>query len=58
MADRKLAEELDNTNSNRPFEYYENKYSKEGYDNKELYAKIIVMSTRTNSMVNKSLGIG
>lgn len=57
MADRKLAEELNTNNSNLPFEYYENKYLNEGYNDNELYKKIIIMSTKTNRMVNQSLGI-
>ncbi|WP_346887886.1 hypothetical protein [Clostridium sp. UBA1056] len=57
MADRKLAEELNTNNSNLPFEYYENKYLNEGYNDNELYKKIIIMSTKTNRIVNQSLGI-
>lgn len=57
MADRKLAEELNTNNSNLPFEYYESKYLDEGYNDNELYKKIIVMSTKTNRIVNESLGI-
>lgn len=57
MVDRKLAEELNTNNSNLPFEYYESKYLDEGYNDNELYKKIIVMSTKTNRIVNESLGI-
>ena len=57
MADRKLAEELNTNNSNLPFEYYESKYLNEGYNDNELYKKIIIMSTKTNRIVNQSLGI-
>jgi len=57
MVDRKLAEELNTNNSNLPFEYYESKYLDEGYNDNELYKKIIVMSTKTNKIVNESLGI-
>ncbi len=57
MADRMLAEELNVNNSNRPFEYYENKYLNQGYNDNELYEKIIAASTRTNKMVNVALGI-
>jgi len=57
MADRMLAEELNVNNSNRPFEYYENKYLNQGYNDNELYEKIIAASARTNKMVNVALGI-
>ncbi len=57
MADRMLAEKLSINNSNLPFEYYENKYLNQGYNDNELYEKIIAESTRTNKMVNVALGI-
>ncbi|WP_346869660.1 MULTISPECIES: hypothetical protein [unclassified Clostridium] len=57
MADRMLAEKLSINNSNLPFEYYENKYLNQGYNDNELYEKIIAASTRTNKMVNVALGI-
>ena len=58
MADRMLAEKLSINNTNLPFEYYENKYLNQGYNDNELYEKIIAASTRTNKMVNVALGIG
>lgn len=57
MSDRNLAKHLDNNNYNLPFEYYENKYLKQGYSNNSLYEKILDASTRSNKMVNKKLGI-
>ncbi len=48
MADRMLAEKLSINNTNLPFEYYENKYLNQGYNDNELYEKIIAASTRTN----------
>jgi hypothetical protein len=57
MADRILAEELNVNNSNLPFEYYENKYLNRGYNDNDLYEKIIAASTRTNKIVNQSLGM-
>lgn len=57
MRDRKLAKHLDINNHNLPFEYYENKYLKQGYRDDSLYEKILDASTRSNKMVNKSLGI-
>lgn len=57
MKDRELAEYLDVNNSNLPFEYYESKYLKQGYDGKFLYEKILDASTRSNKTVNKNLGI-
>lgn len=57
MADRMLAEKLSINNTNLPFEYYENKYLNQGYNDNELYEKIITASTRTNKMVNVALGI-
>lgn len=57
MADRMLAEKLSINNTNLPFEYYENKYLNQGYNDNELYEKIIAASTRTNKMVNVALGI-
>ncbi|KAJ53013.1 Rhs family protein [Clostridium tetanomorphum DSM 665] len=57
MRDRKLAKHLDINNHNLPFEYYENKYLKQGYSNDSLYEKILDASTRSNKMVNKKLGI-
>ncbi|MBE6068474.1 MAG: hypothetical protein E7211_12400 [Clostridium lundense] len=57
MKDRKLAEYLDVNNSNLPFEYYENKYFKQGYAGNLLYEKILDASTRSNKTVNKKLGI-
>jgi len=52
-----LAEKLSINNTNLPFEYYENKYLNQGYNDNELYEKIIAASTRTNKMVNVALGI-
>ncbi len=57
MADRMLAEKLSINNTNLPFEYYENKYLNQGYNDNELYEKIIAASTRTNKRVNVALGI-
>jgi len=57
MKDRKLAEYLNVNNSNLPFEYYENKYSRQGYTGNLLYEKILEASNRTNKDVNKQLGI-
>jgi len=57
MADRMLAEKLSINNTNLPFEYYENKYLKQGYTGNLLYRKILEASNRTNKEVNKKLGI-
>lgn len=57
MRDRKLAKHLDINNYNLPFEYYENKYLKQGYNNNCLYKKILDSSTRSNKIVNKTLGL-
>ncbi|KGM97851.1 hypothetical protein Z968_02320 [Clostridium novyi A str. 4552] len=57
MKDRKLAKYLNINNCNLDFEYYENKYIKQGYSDNSLYEKILEASTRTNKLVNKSLGI-
>lgn len=57
MRDRKLAKHLDINNYNLPFEYYENKYLKQGYSEDSLYKKILDASTRSNKRVNESLGI-
>ena len=57
MTDRELAAYLDINNSNLPFEYYENKYLKQGYTGNLLYRKILEASNRTNKEVNKQLGI-
>ncbi|MCW6076928.1 hypothetical protein LAV44_16675 [Clostridium sporogenes] len=57
MRDRELAAYLDINNSNLPFEYYENKYLKQGYTGNLLYRKILEASNRTNKEVNKKLGI-
>lgn len=57
MKDRELAKYLDNNNSNLPFEYYESKYSKQGYAGNLLYEKILESSSRTNKSVNKQLGL-
>lgn len=39
MKDRELAAYLNINNSNLPFEYYENKYLKQGYTGNLLYKK-------------------
>ncbi|MGO5075912.1 hypothetical protein ACTQ4K_18630 [Clostridium sporogenes] len=57
MRDRELAAYLDINNSNLSFEYYENKYLKQGYTGNLLYRKILEASNRTNKEVNKQLGI-
>ncbi|AKA69823.1 phage protein [Clostridium scatologenes] len=57
MKDRELAEYLDTNHSNLPFEYYEKKYLKQGYNGNLLYKKILEASNRTNKKVNKELGI-
>lgn len=57
MEDRDLAEYLNINNSNLPFEYYENKYIKQGYTDNLLYEKILESSTKTNKKVNKQLGL-
>ncbi len=41
MKDRELAAYLNINNSNLPFEYYENKYLKQGYTGNLLYRKIL-----------------
>ncbi len=55
MRDRELAAYLDINNSNLPFEYYENKYLKQGYTGNLLYRKILEASNRTNKEVNKKI---
>lgn len=57
MKDRKLAKQLEVNNANLPFEYYINKYLNQGYTGDYLYDKILESSTRSNSLVNKELGI-
>ncbi|ABK60918.1 probable Rhs family protein [Clostridium novyi NT] len=57
MKDRVLARYLDDNNSNLPFEYYESKYSKQGYTGNLLYEKILEASNRTNKEVNRQLGL-
>lgn len=57
MKDRKLAKFLSVNNRNLPFEYYENKYLKQGYDKNSLYQKILQSSTKSNKLVNQTLGI-
>lgn len=57
MKDRQLAEYLEVNNCNLPFEYYENKYSKQGYTGNLLYEKILEASNRTNKEVNRQLGL-
>lgn len=57
MRDRELAEYLDNNNSNLPFDYYENKYLKQGYKGILLYEKILDSSTKSNRIVNERLGL-
>lgn len=57
MRDRELAEYLDTNHCNLPFEYYEKKYLKQGYNGNLLYKKILEASNRTNKKVNKELGI-
>ncbi|KEI11724.1 hypothetical protein Z959_13275 [Clostridium novyi B str. ATCC 27606] len=52
-----FAQYLDINNYNLSFEYYENKYLKQGYKHDSLYEKILDSSTRSNKFVNKSLGI-
>lgn len=57
MKDRKLAKKLEINNANLPFEHYINKYLNQGYTGDYLYDKILESSTRSNSAVNKELGI-
>ncbi|GAA0124811.1 hypothetical protein [Clostridium senegalense] len=57
MKDKELANHLNYNNTNKPFEYYESKYMKKGYDGDTLYQKIIDASTRSNKQVNKQLGL-
>lgn len=57
MKDRILANYLDLNHSNKPFEYYEKKYSQKGLSDKSLYKRILEASTRTNKDVNMKLGI-
>lgn len=57
MRDRELAEYLDTNNSNLPFDYYENKYLKQGYKGILLYEKILDSSTKSNRIVNERLGL-
>lgn len=57
MKDRELAEYLDVNNSNLPFDYYEKKYLKQGYNGVFLYEKILDSSTKSNRIVNERLGL-
>ena len=57
MADRKAAEALEVTDPLRPFEYYIEKYTKEGYSGESLWQKIITGSAKPNSKVNAQFGI-
>ena len=57
MINRSAAAKLEKTDPLRPFEYYVEKYSKQGYTGEALWEKIITGSAKPNAAVNKRFGI-
>ena len=57
MTDRKLAKQLDQSNPTRSYEYYREKYSKQGYKGEALQKRIIEGGKKPNIEVNKKLGV-
>ena len=57
MINRQQANLLDKTRPIQPFEYYVDKYSKQGYTGDALWEKIITGSAKPNAEVNKLFGI-
>lgn len=52
MADTEAAKQLAQERPLQPLEYYEQKYSAQGYQGDALYLKIIEVSTKANQEVN------
>lgn len=57
MVNRKQAVLLDKTRPIHKFEYYVDKYTKQGYTGEALWEKIIKGSAKPNANVNKMFGI-
>jgi len=57
MADRAAARQLAREQPLRPFEYYVDKYSSQGYTGEALWKRIIDGSTTPNASVNKRFGV-
>jgi len=57
MADREAAKLLEKTDPIRPFKYYVEKYSSQGYSGKSLWERIIQGSSTPNAGVNGRFGI-
>jgi RHS repeat-associated protein len=57
MKNRAAAAKLDETDPIRDFDYYKDKYTKQGYEGEELWKKIIDGSAKPNAEVNKKFGI-
>ncbi|MBR1374941.1 MAG: hypothetical protein IJ566_02525, partial [Cardiobacteriaceae bacterium] len=57
MADRVEAERLYREEPNRDWDYFADKYSKQGYSGDALYQKIIDSSQKSRKEVNEKLGI-
>ncbi len=57
MADRKAAALLETTDPIRPFNYYVDKYTAQGYSGENLWQKIIQGSAKPNAGVNSKFGI-
>jgi hypothetical protein len=57
MADRAAAAELDKNQPLRPFEYYEQKYSEQGFSGETLWQRIIQGGTTPNPDVNAAHGV-
>lgn len=58
MKDKKLRDELNKTDPNRPFEYYYNKYNKYGRSEDDIYREIIRKSSTTNEKADRKAGVG
>ena len=56
MKDREGAKKLDKEKPVQDFDYYVDKYGKDGYKDKKLWSKIIGSSKKTKSEVNKKYG--
>ncbi len=57
MADKAAAAELRETDPMRPFEYYEQKYTEQGFYGERLWQRTIQGGTRPNARVNEQFGV-
>lgn len=57
MSDRKAAAALEQTNPIQDFDYYKDKYSKEGLSGEALYERIMQGGTTPNAGVNQKFGV-